>query len=115
MDDDDLLSSMALLLTQLRYTRRAMEDIERSTARYAGFAFASALSEGPRFGAPPMFEGALKVYIVNIDDLAPGSGFGGFLESLLGGVGRFFGGLPGGFVAGVISGFNLPGIIGRLQ
>ncbi|WP_437594128.1 hypothetical protein [Sorangium sp. So ce1000] len=115
MDDDDLVNSIGLLLTQLRYTRRAMEDIERSTARYAGFAFAAALSEGPSFGAPPMFEGALKVHIVNINDLAPGSGFGGFLESLLGGVGRLIGGLPGSFAAGLIAGFNLPGMILRIQ
>ena len=59
--DDDLLTNIGLMLTQVRYARRALEDIERSTARYAGFAFASALSAGPAFGAPPMLDGALKV------------------------------------------------------
>jgi hypothetical protein len=114
MDEDDLVLQMGLMLTQIRYARRALEDIERSTARYAGFAFASALQAGPAFGAPPMIDGALKVHVVNINDLAPGSGFGGFLESLLGGVGRFFGGLIGGFVGGTISGFNLPGVIASM-
>lgn len=115
MDEDALINSIGLLLTQLRYTRRAMEDIERSTARYAGFAFAGALSEGASFGAPPMFDGALKVHIININDLAPGTGFGGFLESLLGGIGRLVGGLPGSFVAGLIGGFNVPGILSKIQ
>ena len=111
---DDLLTQIGLMLTQLRYARRTLEDIERSTARYAGFAFASALQAGPAFGAPPLEAGALKVHVVNIGDLTPGAGFGGFLESLLGGVGRFFGGLIGGFVGGTISGFNLPGVIASM-
>jgi len=111
---DDLLTQIGLMLTQLRYARRTLEDIERSTARYAGFAFASALQAGPAFGAPPLQAGALKVHVVNIGDLTPGAGFGGFLESLLGGVGRFFGGLIGGFVGGTISGFNLPGVIASM-
>ncbi|HEX8150646.1 MAG TPA: hypothetical protein VF591_25905 [Pyrinomonadaceae bacterium] len=114
MGEDDIVTQMGLMLTQLRYARRALEDIERSTARYAGFAFASALQAGPAFGAPPLLDGALKVYVVNINDLAPGTGFGGFLESLLGGVGRFFGGLVGGFVGGTISGFNLPGVVASM-
>lgn len=113
--DGDLITVIGLLLTQLRYARRALEDIERSTARYGSFAFTSALSEGPRFGAPPMLSGALKVHIVNINELAPGSGFGGFLESLLGGVGRFFGGLIGSFVGGTVGGFNVPGIIAGMN
>jgi hypothetical protein len=114
MDEDDLVTQMGLMLTQVRYARRALEDIERSTARYAGFAFASALQAGASFGAPPMIDGALKVHVVNINDLAPGSGFGGFLEGLLGGVGRFFGGLVGGFIGGTISGAVLPLIIARM-
>jgi hypothetical protein len=114
MDEDDIVTQMGLMLTQIRHARRALEDIERSTARYAGFAFASALQGGPSFGAPPLLDGALKVYVVNINDLAPGSGFGGFLESLLGGVGRFFGGLVGGFVGGTISGLMLPKIVASM-
>src|SRR5712692_8737653 len=112
--DPELVTQMGLMLTQLRYSRRALEDVERSTARYAGFAFASALSAGPSFGAPPMLDGALKVYVVNINDLQPGTGSGGFIEGLLGGVGRFFGGLIGGFVGGTISGFVLPDIVSSM-
>jgi len=115
MEDEVLITQMGLMLTQIRHARRALEDIERSTARYAGFAFASALQAGPSFGAPPLLNGALKVHIDNISDLTPGSGFGGFLESLLGGVGRFVGGLVGGFVGGTISGLALPDMIMNLM
>jgi hypothetical protein len=110
--DDDLVQQMGLLLTQLRYARRSLEDIERNTARYTTFSFASALAAGPRFGEPPMFGGALKVHVVNINDLAPG---GGFLEGLLGGIGRFFGGLFGGLVGGTIAGVALPVMIAQVQ
>jgi len=96
---------MGFLLTQMRYARRSLEDIERSTARYASFTFAGALSAGPKWGEPPMFGGALKVWIVNINDLAPSGP--GLMEGLLGGVGRFFGGLIGGFAGGVISAATL--------
>ena len=111
---DDLLTAIGLMLTQLRVARRALEDIERSTARYNSFAFASALSAGASFGAPPMFGGALKVWIVNINDLAPGAG-GGFLEQLLGGLGRFLGGLGGGALGGILGGWKLPDMIGQIQ
>ncbi len=37
---DELIHQIGLLLSQLRVARRAMEDIERSTARYNSFAFA---------------------------------------------------------------------------
>jgi hypothetical protein len=111
---DDFLHAIGLLLTQLRTARRALEDIERSTARYNSFAFASALSAGPSFGAPPMFSGALKVWVVNINDLAPGAG-GGFLEQLLGGVGRLIGGFSGGIVGGILGGLALPDMIRRIQ
>jgi hypothetical protein len=115
MDNEELLNQIGLLLTQLRYARRSLEDIERSTARYTTFAFASALAAGPRFGEPPMFGGALKVYVVNINDLAPGGGLGGFLEGLLGGIGRFFGGLFGGAVGGTISGVALPVLLWKVE
>src|SRR5262245_44780945 len=117
MDDDGLINQIGLLLTQLRVARRALEDIERSTARYNSFAFAAALSEGAKFGAPPMFSGALKVWLVNIDDLAPGAG-GGFLEQLLGGIGRFIGGvgsgLVGGILGGLFGGWNLVDLVKRI-
>src|SRR4051812_36846806 len=113
--DDDLVQEIGLLLTQLRYARRSLEDIERSTARYASFAFASALAAGPRFGEPPMFGGALKVYVVNINDLAPGGGVAGLLEGLLGGIGRLFGGFFGGLVGGTIGGVALPYMIHQVE
>lgn len=111
---EDLLHAIGLLLSQLRIARRALEDIERSTARYNSFAFASALSAGASFGAPPMFGGALKVWVVNINDLAPGAG-GGFLEQLLGGIGRLFGGFGGGLLGGILGGWKLPEMIARVQ
>jgi hypothetical protein len=113
--EEEIITQLGLILTQLRFTRRAVEDIERSTARYGGFTFATALAAGPRFGEPPMVSGALKVYVVNINDLAPGGGIGGFLEGLLGGIGRFFGSFFGGLVGGTISGVSLPFMIGQLN
>jgi len=113
--DDELIGQMGLILTQLRLTRRALEDIERSTSRYGGFAFASALSAGAGFGQPPMAAGALKVFVVNINDLTAGGGLGGFFEGLLGGVGRFFGGLFGGLVGGTIGGVALPVMVWKLE
>src|SRR5438093_6604404 len=105
---------MGLILTQLRYTRRAMEEVERSTARYGGAAFTAAFAAGPRFGEPPLQDGALMVYVVNINDLAPGTG-GGLLEGLLGGIGRLFGGLFGGLVGGTIGGVALPYMIYQVR
>ena len=111
---DELLQQIGLLLSQLRVARRAIEDIERSTAKYNSFAFASALSAGAKFGEPPMFGGALKVWIVNINDLAPGAG-GGFLEQLLGGIGRFFGNFGGGAVGSILASWKLPQMISDIQ
>ncbi|GAA4699570.1 hypothetical protein [Phytohabitans rumicis] len=101
--DDAIITQLGLLLTQTRFARRALEDIERATSTYATFAFTSVIAAGPKFGEPPMIDGALKVYIININDLAPGGGFGAFLEGLLGGVGRFVGNLVGGLAAAPIS------------
>jgi hypothetical protein len=109
--EEELIGQIGLLLTQLRYSRRALEDIERSTALYGSFAFTSALSAGPQFGEPPLQNGALKVYVTNINDLRPGGGLGGFFEGLLGGIGRLFGGLVGGVVGGTVSGILLPWMI----
>jgi hypothetical protein len=111
--DGDLIHQMGLLLTQLRYARRSLEDIERSTARYTTFTFASALSAGPRWGEPPMFGGALKVWVVNINDLAPSGP--GLFEGLFGGIGRFFGGLVGGLVGGTIAGVAVPVMIAQVE
>lgn len=116
MDDEDLVSTaLGLLLTQVRSARHALEEVERNTSRYLGFEFARALSEGPAFASPPMFMGALKVHIININDLAPGNGFGGFLQGLLGGIGNFIGGVVGGAVSGTLSVFALPQMIASME
>lgn len=111
--EDEIVTQLGLLLTQLRYVRRAMEDIERSTANYGGVTFAVALAAGPKFGEPPLLNGALKVYLTNINDLNVSSGIG-FFESILGGIGRFFGGLAGGLVGGTIGGVALIAIFNRI-
>jgi hypothetical protein len=113
--DEEIVIQIGLLLSQLRYARRALEDIERSTARYGGVTFAVALAAGPRFGEPPLLNGALKVFVTNINDLTVGRGSIGLLEGLLGGIGRFFGGLAGGFVGGIIGGVSLWVWVGKLQ
>src|SRR5712672_3468064 len=98
--DEPIIAQMGLILTQLRQTRRLLEDIERNTARYAGFAVSEALSGGgsTKFGAPPLEGNALRVYIVNINDLVPGTGLVGFLGGLFGGITRFFSDLAGGLI-----------------
>ena len=102
-----LVTQIGLLLSQTRFARRALEDIERATAQYANFAFSSVIGAGKSFGEPPMVDGALKVHVVNIADLAPGSGFGALIEGLLGGAGRFIGNLFGGVIGGTISSMQL--------
>jgi hypothetical protein len=115
MDDpNELITQLGLLLTQLRYVRRAIENIENSTAHYGGVTFAVAVAAGPKFGEPPLLNGALKVYVVNINDLNVSSGMG-FFESLLGGIGRFFGGLAGGLVGGTIGGVALVVIFNKIN
>lgn len=113
--DNTVLTILGDLLIQMRVSRRALEDVQRSTARYGGFEFARAFSEGAKFGQPPMFDGALLVHVVNINDLAPGNSFGGFLESIFGGIGNFFGNLIGGVVGGTLTGLALPSMIERLD
>jgi hypothetical protein len=115
MDEEQaLIGQIGLLLTQLRYARRALEDIERSTARYGSIDFTGALAAGTRFGAPPLLDGALKVHVVNLNDLTTGGGISGFLENLLGGVGGFFGNFCSGLVGGAISGLRMPEVVGQI-
>ena len=106
---DELITQLGLLLTQTRFARRALEDIERATATYGTFAFTSVITAGPKFGEPPLLDGALKVYVVNINDLAPGRGFGDFLQGLLGGLGSFVGNLGGGLAGSTIASMKLIG------
>ena len=106
-DTEALITQIGLLLTQTRIARRALEDIERATSQYANFAFSSVIGAGKSFGEPPMVDGALKVYIVNIADLAPGSGFGALIEGLLGGAGRLIGNIFGGAIGGTIGSLKL--------
>lgn len=116
MDPEDFfIPALGVILLQVRTARRALEDVQRSTSRYMGSEFAAALSEGTRFGAPPLFEGALKVHVVNINDLAPGNSFGGFIEALFGGIGNFFSNLLGGAVGGFLTSLALPDMIERLD
>lgn len=108
MDPDAIVTQMGLIFSQMRFMRRALEDIERHTSRYTGISFAAAAAAGSRFGEPPLQNGALRVYVVNLDDLTAGSGLSGMFEGLLGGVGRFFGGIFGGLSGGVLGGLALP-------
>jgi hypothetical protein len=116
MDDDDIvIEAFGVLLTQLRTARRALENIDRNTSTYSGFEFARALTQRAEFGQPPMFQGALMVHVVNIDDLAPGNGFGGFVEALLGGIGNFFSNLVGGLVGSFLTSWKLPEMLESLR
>lgn len=115
MDEDAISLSIGLLLTQVRSARRALEEVERNTSRYLGFEFMQALADGSRFGAPPLHQGALRVHVININDLAPGSSLGDVLMGLLGGIGNFIGGLVGGVVGGTVSGLALPLMIWKLE
>ena len=101
--DDDLITQMGLLLTQVRFARMALEDIERSTAKYAGLSLSIGASGSQPFGAPPIQDGALKVFVVNLGDLAVPTG-GDLISGILGGAGRFLGGFLGQLVGGTISG-----------
>lgn len=101
--DDDLITQIGLLLTQVRFARMALEDIERSTAKYAGLSLSIGASGSQPFGAPPIQDGALKVFVVNLGDLAVPTG-GDLISGILGGAGRFLGGFLGQLVGGTISG-----------
>jgi hypothetical protein len=107
VDEEIIIGQMSLLLQQVRFARLALEDVERNTARYAGIAL-SVGGSGTPLGAPPLQNGALRVYVINLEDLAGGSGIGDVLGGLLGGAGRFIGGLIGGTVGGVVGGVTMP-------
>jgi hypothetical protein len=116
MDPDDIvIAALGVLLTEMRTARRALEEIERATSRYMGFEFAKAFGEGAAFGAPPLFQGALKVHVININDLAPGNSIADLLAGLLGGIGNLVGGVIGGAVGGTLAAWGLPGMISSLR
>lgn len=115
MDEDAVVEAFGVLLTQLRTARRALENIDRNTSTYAGFEFAKALAGGAEFGQPPMYQGALMVHVVNIDDLAPGNGFGGFIEAVFGGIGNFVSNLVGGLAGSFLSSLQLPEMLEHLD
>jgi hypothetical protein len=107
MDEDELvIAQLGLLLTQVHYARIALEGIERATTRYAGIALTmpGTSTGGAAWGAPPMIDGALKVYVVNIADLTAGASVGDVIAGVIGGVGRFLGGFAGGVATGVVGG-----------
>lgn len=113
--DEDIVTQMGLLLTQMKGIGTSLDSIAQATSRYTGFAFAEAFSAGAKFGAPPLRDGALLVHVVNLRDLVASSGVAGFFEGLLGGIGRFFGGLIGGVVGGTIAGVALPVMIWKVD
>ena len=107
--EDQIIAQMGLLLTQVRYSRIALEHIERATTRYAGIALSIPGGGGAAaLGAPPLIDGALKVYVVNINDLTAGPGIGDMLAGVIGGAGRFLGGFVGGLAGGTLSSITFP-------
>jgi hypothetical protein len=107
--EEQIIEQMGLLLTQVRYSRIALEHIERATTKYAGIALSIPGGAGAvPLGAPPLIDGALKVYVVNINDLTAGPGIGDMLAGVIGGAGRFLGGFFGGLVGGTVSGVLFP-------
>ena len=104
MNPDDLVTQIGLIFSQMRYIRIVVDQLERSVARYSGLAM-EAFAGGPAFGAPPLLDGALKVHLVNIGDIAvQDNSFGGFLMGILRGVSSAFAGA----VAGVFGAFLAP-------
>ncbi|HEY3141543.1 MAG TPA: hypothetical protein VGJ86_10465 [Acidimicrobiales bacterium] len=109
MDDELVVTQMGLLLTEVRSTRRALESIERAVTRSMPLSLmVGAGSAVAALGEPPMFDGALKVYVVNISDMvAEGGGLLDVVGGVFGGVGRFLGGLVGSAAGGTAAGVLL--------
>jgi hypothetical protein len=113
--DEQVIAQMGLLLTQVRYSRIALEHIDRATTQYAGIALSIPGGAGAAaLGAPPLIDGALKVYVVNINDLTAGPGIGDMLAGVIGGAGRFLGGFFGGLGGGAISGLAFPYLFAQM-
>lgn len=109
---DEVITQLGLLLTQTRFARRALEDIERATGQYGSYAFTAAITPA---GSPPLLDGALRVHIVNLRDLTAGGGFGDTVTGLLGGIGSFIGNLVGGAVGGTIGSMRLAAALGTIN
>jgi hypothetical protein len=107
--DELLVTQMGLMLTETRSTRRALEGIERAVTRSMPIGLlVGAGSAIAALGAPPLFEGALKVYVVNIGDMvAEGGGLLDVIGGVFGAAGRFLGGVVGGAVGGTAAGVLL--------
>jgi hypothetical protein len=114
VDEEELITQMGLLLSQVRFSRLALENIERSTSKYAGLSITLAGAGTAALGAPPLLNGALKVHVVNLGDLA-GASLGDTIFGILGGAGRFLGGFFGGLVGGTVSGFAFPYTVGQIN
>ncbi|MGV6874232.1 hypothetical protein ACUSIJ_16285 [Pseudochelatococcus sp. B33] len=116
MDPDSMvIGALGVLLTEVRVARRALEEVERASSRYMGIEFSKAFAEGASFGAPPMYQGALRVHVININDLAPGNSIADLLMGLLGGVGHLVGGIIGGAIGGTVAAWGLPMMIRDLR
>lgn len=113
--DDIVIAALGVLLTEVRVSRRALEEIERASSRYMGVEFAKAFTAGANFGAPPMYQGALRVHVININDLAPGNTIADLLIGLLGGLGSLVGGLIGGAIGASIAAIKLPSMISDMR
>ena len=83
-----------------------------TTSRYASFTLATS-SAGTGFGAPPLLDGALRVHVVNIQELAPSAGFD--IAGLFGGIGAFVGNLLGGVVGGTLGSITLAKSLGTFS
>jgi hypothetical protein len=111
VNDDLIITQIGLIFSQVRYLRMALDQVERSTARYAGVALDVAAAGPGQWGAPPLVQGALEVFVVNIGDLiAPDNSFFGVITSVF----RMITAGITGAVGGFISGIALPVILGEL-
>lgn len=107
--DEPIITQMGLLLTEVRSSRRSLEGIERAVTRAMPLSLLGGAGAAvAALGAPPLFDGALKVYVVNIGDLvAEGGGVLDVLGGVFGAVGRFLGGLVGSAAGGAAAGILL--------
>jgi len=109
--DAIVIAALGVLLTEVRVARRALEEVQRASSRYMGIEFSKAFAEGASFGAPPLYQGALRVHVININDLAPGNSIADLLMGLLGGLGNLVGGIIGGMIGSTVSALGLPVMI----